>query len=145
MNAAVSELLRAAQALTADVTRPIAGSRKLYVRGSRDDLRVPMREIALADTPSSFGAEANAPFTLYDTSGPYTDPEYSVDLAAGLPALRANSTTCAFRVCRNRGVRRPSRILPRCTMRGAALSRRKWNSSRSGRTRSLKRCGIRRC
>jgi len=90
MNAAVSELLRAAQALTADVTRPIAGSRKLYVRGSRDDLRVPMREIALADTPSSFGAEANAPFTLYDTSGPYTDPEYSVDLAAGLPALRAS-------------------------------------------------------
>ncbi|HET6907236.1 MAG TPA: phosphomethylpyrimidine synthase ThiC, partial [Rhodanobacteraceae bacterium] len=89
MNAAVSELLRATQALTADVTRPIAGSRKLYVRGSRDDLRVPMREIALADTPSSFGAEANAPFTVYDTSGPYTDPDYSVDLAAGLPALRA--------------------------------------------------------
>src|SRR5690348_584390 len=89
MNAAVSELLRATQALTADVTRPIAGSRKVYVCGSRDDLRVPMREIALADTPSTFGAEANVPFTVYDTSGPYTDPAYSVDLAAGLPALRA--------------------------------------------------------
>jgi phosphomethylpyrimidine synthase len=89
MNAAVSELLRATEALTADVTRPIAGSRKLYVRGSRDDLRVPMREITLADTPSTFGVETNAPFTVYDTSGPYTDPDYSVDLAAGLPALRA--------------------------------------------------------
>ncbi|HEY3520813.1 MAG TPA: phosphomethylpyrimidine synthase ThiC [Rhodanobacteraceae bacterium] len=97
MNAAVSELLRATQALNADVTRPIAGSRKIYVEASRaasgsspgQTLRVPMREIALADTPSSFGAEANAPFTVYDTSGPYTDPAYSVDLAAGLPALRA--------------------------------------------------------
>jgi phosphomethylpyrimidine synthase len=97
MNAAVSELLRATQALNADVTRPIAGSRKIYVEGSRvapgsgpeQALRVPMREVVLADTPSTFGAELNAPFTVYDTSGPYTDPEYSVDLAAGLPALRA--------------------------------------------------------
>jgi len=91
MNAAVSELLRATQALNADVTRPIAGSRKIYVEGTSPGqaLRVPMREISLAETPSMFGAEANAPFTVYDTSGPYTDPEYSVDLAAGLPALRA--------------------------------------------------------
>jgi len=97
MNAAVSELLRATQALNADVTRPIAGSRKIYVEGRRaasgsspgQPLRVPMREISLADTPSMFGVETNAPFTVYDTSGPYTDPEYSVDLAAGLPALRA--------------------------------------------------------
>jgi phosphomethylpyrimidine synthase len=89
MNAAVSELLRAAQALSAEVTRPIPGSRKVHVRGAREDVRVPMREIALADTPSSFGAEANPPFTAYDTSGPYTDPEYAIDLAAGLPALRA--------------------------------------------------------
>jgi phosphomethylpyrimidine synthase len=48
-----------------------------------------MREIQLADTPSMFGAEKNAPFTTYDTSGPYTDPDYRVDLTAGLPALRA--------------------------------------------------------
>ena len=89
MNAAVSELLRAAQALSAEVTRPIPGSRKVHVRGAREDVRVPMREIALADTPSSFGAEANPPFTAYDTSGPYTDPEYAINLAAGLPALRA--------------------------------------------------------
>jgi len=89
MNAVVSELLRAAQALSAEVTRSIPGSRKVHVLGSRDGIRVPMREIALADTPSTFGTETNPPFTVYDTSGPYTDPEYAVDLAAGLTALRA--------------------------------------------------------
>ncbi|MGH8213019.1 MAG: phosphomethylpyrimidine synthase ThiC, partial [Rhodanobacteraceae bacterium] len=89
MNAAVSELLRAAQALSAEVTRPIPGSRKIHATGRLPEIRVPMREIALAATPSGFGVEANAPFIVYDTSGPYTDPEYSVDLAAGLPALRA--------------------------------------------------------
>ncbi|GAP66561.1 thiamine biosynthesis protein ThiC [Mizugakiibacter sediminis] len=89
MNAIPSDLVRAAQALSAEVTRPIPGSRKIYVRGSRGDLAVPMREIAQADTPSSFGAEKNPPLTVYDTSGPYTDPDYRVDLAAGLPALRA--------------------------------------------------------
>ncbi|HEU4662909.1 MAG TPA: phosphomethylpyrimidine synthase ThiC, partial [Dokdonella sp.] len=89
MNAVPSDLLRQTAELSESVTRPIAGSRKIHVQGSRADLRVPMREIALADTPSMFGAEKNAPFTVYDTSGPYTDPAYRVDLAAGLPALRA--------------------------------------------------------
>ncbi len=82
-------LLREAETLSATVTAPIPGSRKIHVEGSRADLRVPMREIALEDTPSLFGAEKNAPFTVYDTSGPYTDPAHRVDLAAGLPALRA--------------------------------------------------------
>ncbi len=89
MNALPSELLRQTAELSESVTRPIPGSRKIHVQGSRPDVRVPMREIALADTPSLFGAEKNAPFTTYDTSGPYTDPDYRVDLAAGLPALRA--------------------------------------------------------
>jgi len=89
MNAIPSELLRRTAELSETVTRPIPGSRKVHVAGSRDDLRVPMREIALEDTPSLFGAERNAPFTAYDTSGPYTDPDHVVDLAAGLPALRA--------------------------------------------------------
>ncbi|HEY6543878.1 MAG TPA: phosphomethylpyrimidine synthase ThiC, partial [Dokdonella sp.] len=88
MNALPSELLRQAAELSGSVTRPIPGSRKIHVEGSRPDLRVPMREIQLADTPSMFGAEKNAPFAVYDTSGPYTDPGYRVDLAAGLPALR---------------------------------------------------------
>ena len=89
MNAVPSDLLRQTAELSESVTRPIPGSRKIHVEGSRQDLRVPMREIALADTPSLFGAEKNAPFTVYDTSGPYTDPAYAVDLAAGLPGLRA--------------------------------------------------------
>jgi len=89
MNAQPSELLREAQQLSETVTSPIRGSRKTYVRGSRDDLRVPMREIVLTDTPAMFGAEANAPFAVYDTSGPYTDTAFTADLVAGLPKLRA--------------------------------------------------------
>jgi len=90
MNAIPADLLRQARQLSEEVTRPIPGSRKIHVQGSRPDLRVPMREIALSPTPRLRGpAEVNAPFTVYDTSGPYTDPEARIDLAAGLPALRA--------------------------------------------------------
>jgi len=64
------------------------GSKKVYVAGSRPDLRVPMREIGLSQTNTSFGQEENAPVRVYDTSGPYTDPEYTVDLTKGLSALR---------------------------------------------------------
>lgn len=75
--------------LTARITRtPFAASRKIYVQGSRADLRVPMREITLHDTPATFGVEKNAPLAVYDTSGPYTDPDVPIDLARGLPALR---------------------------------------------------------
>ncbi|GFZ92285.1 phosphomethylpyrimidine synthase ThiC [Dyella caseinilytica] len=89
MNALPSDLARAAQELSEAVTRPIPGSRKIYAQGSRPDLNVPMREVEQAKTPTLFGGESNPPVTLYDTSGPYTDPNYAVDLAAGLPALRA--------------------------------------------------------
>jgi phosphomethylpyrimidine synthase len=89
MNALPSDLARAAQELSEAVTRPIPGSRKIHVQGSRPDLSVPMREIDQAKTPTLFGGEDNPPVTVYDTSGPYTDPNYTVDLAAGLPALRA--------------------------------------------------------
>ncbi|GLQ89191.1 phosphomethylpyrimidine synthase ThiC [Dyella flagellata] len=89
MNALPSELVRAAQELSEAVTRPIPGSRKIHVQGSRPDLKVPMREVTQAQTPTLFGGEANPAITVYDTSGPYTDPGYTVDLVAGLPALRA--------------------------------------------------------
>lgn len=89
MNAMPSDLARAARELSASVTSPISGSRKIHVTGSRPDLRVPMREIAQADTPTLFGGEANPPIVAYDTSGPYTDPAHAVDLSLGLPALRA--------------------------------------------------------
>ena len=68
---------------------PLPASRKIHVQGSRPDLRVPMREIAQADTPASFGAEKNPPITVYDTSGPYTDPAATIDIRNGLPPMRA--------------------------------------------------------
>ena len=68
---------------------PLPASRKIFVAGSRPDLRVPMREIAQSDTPASFGAEKNPPIVVYDTSGPYTDPDARIDIRRGLPALRA--------------------------------------------------------
>ncbi len=71
-------------------TKPFAKSRKIYVEGSRPDIRVPFREISLSDTPSAFGAEKNPPVVVYDTSGPYTDPAISIDIRNGMPALRAN-------------------------------------------------------
>ncbi|WP_428623432.1 phosphomethylpyrimidine synthase ThiC [Sedimenticola sp.] len=69
---------------------PFPGSRKVYLQGSRPDIRVPMREIALTDTPASFGAEKNPPVLVYDTSGIYTDPDAKIDLRAGLPEIRRN-------------------------------------------------------
>ena len=68
--------------------RPFPHSRKTYATGSRPDLRAPMREITLADTHSSAGVEPNAPVTVYDTSGPYTDPAVELDLTQGLPRPR---------------------------------------------------------
>ncbi|MGO3870777.1 MAG: phosphomethylpyrimidine synthase ThiC [Alcaligenes sp.] len=68
--------------------QPLPNSRKIYQTGSRPDLRVPFREISLADTPSQFGAEPNPSLSVYDTSGPYTDPTVQIDIRKGLPPLR---------------------------------------------------------
>ncbi|HSI24959.1 MAG TPA: phosphomethylpyrimidine synthase ThiC [Methylotenera sp.] len=70
-------------------TTNFTNSRKVYVQGSRPDIQVPFREISLSDTPSAFGAEKNPPVVVYDTSGPYTDPNVKIDIRNGLPALRA--------------------------------------------------------
>ncbi|TAK63615.1 phosphomethylpyrimidine synthase ThiC [Methylobacter sp.] len=68
-------------------------SEKVYVQGSRPDIRVPMRKITLSDTPVHFGsekgAEKNPPLYVYDTSGVYTDPNVEVDLKKGLGAIRS--------------------------------------------------------
>jgi phosphomethylpyrimidine synthase len=87
--AAAASLLQQTEQLSESVTRPIPGSRKIFVPGSRPDLRVAMREIAQSQTPTLFGGEDNPPITVYDPSGPYTDPDARIDLRAGLPALRA--------------------------------------------------------
>lgn len=65
------------------------GSKKVYVEGSRPDILVPMREITLSPTTGSFSEEENTPVRVYDTSGPYTDPSYNIDITKGLPALRS--------------------------------------------------------
>ncbi|MBJ9974835.1 phosphomethylpyrimidine synthase ThiC [Pseudomonas sp. S75] len=70
--------------------QPLPNSRKVYVQGSRPDIRVPMREISLHDTPTDFGGEANAPVLVYDTSGPYTDPDVIIDVRKGLADVRSS-------------------------------------------------------
>lgn len=65
-----------------------SGSKKVYVEGSSSGILVPMREIALSPTTGSFGEEENAPVRVYDTSGPYTDPDVTINIEEGLMPLR---------------------------------------------------------
>jgi phosphomethylpyrimidine synthase len=104
MNAPTKEILsqdlldKTAQ-LSEEVTKPFTGSKKIYVEGSRPDIRVPMREIEQTRTPLHMGPEggseatkgmsiANPAITVYDTSGVYTDPDVEIDLLSGLPPVR---------------------------------------------------------
>jgi len=77
--------------------RSYPASRKVYVGGSlHPAIQVPMRSIRLSPTPAGFAVgqddpereTPNAPVTLYDTSGPYTDPDVTIDLRKGLAPLR---------------------------------------------------------
>lgn len=63
-------------------------SKKVYVEGSRPDIRVPMREITLSPTKTETGIIENELVRVYDTSGPYTDPDLQPDIQKGLPPLR---------------------------------------------------------
>jgi phosphomethylpyrimidine synthase len=63
-------------------TGALPGSRKICVAGSRADLRVPMREIALSES------SGERSFIVYDTSGPYSDENAKIDINAGLSRLR---------------------------------------------------------
>ncbi len=69
--------------------QPYPNSKKVYIEGSRPDIRVPMREISLSPTQTSQGFEENPPVLVYDTSGPYTDPSIELDLKKGLPDVRS--------------------------------------------------------
>ncbi|MEH7331898.1 phosphomethylpyrimidine synthase ThiC [Neobacillus drentensis] len=71
-----------------ELQSPFTGSRKVYLEGSRSDIKVPMREIRLTRTVTTYGEEENAPVRVYDTSGPYTDPNHPIDIRKGLQALR---------------------------------------------------------
>ncbi|MCC2525237.1 phosphomethylpyrimidine synthase ThiC [Vibrio coralliilyticus] len=85
--------LEAKQFIDSLSVQPYPNSHKVYVEGSRPDIRVPMREISLADsliggTKDSPIFEPNEPVRVYDTSGVYTDPTHTIDLYSGLPKLR---------------------------------------------------------
>ena len=82
------EFAAASAHVDAAAVQPLPQSRKVYVAGSRPDIRVPMREISQSDTPAAMGAEKNPPICVYDCSGPYTDPSVKIDIRKGLPALR---------------------------------------------------------
>ncbi|GAB3091438.1 phosphomethylpyrimidine synthase ThiC [Aestuariicella hydrocarbonica] len=72
-------------------TAPFPASKKIYIEGSRPDIQVPMREIELAPTHLADGSlEINPAIRIYDTSGPYTDPNVDVDVRKGLPKMRQN-------------------------------------------------------
>ncbi|MGB0466792.1 MAG: phosphomethylpyrimidine synthase ThiC [Pontibacterium sp.] len=71
-----------------DSVQPFPKSRKVYIEGSRPDIRVPMREITLDDTPTAMGGEKNDPLYVYDTSGLYTDPDATIDVRKGLVPVR---------------------------------------------------------
>ena len=64
-------------------------SQKIYLSGSRADIRVPLREIAQDDTVTDKGHEPNPPIPVYDTSGAYGDPNAKINLKQGLPHIRS--------------------------------------------------------
>jgi len=88
MSAIPQDFIHKTARVSEAVTRPFPGSRKIYVQGSRADIRVPMREITLTPTQTDQGVEDNPPITIYDTSGPYSDPDTRIDLLKGLAPVR---------------------------------------------------------
>ncbi|OFY85056.1 MAG: phosphomethylpyrimidine synthase ThiC [Bacteroidetes bacterium RIFCSPLOWO2_12_FULL_35_15] len=70
-------------------TQPFPNSKKIFVKGELNDIQVAMREITLSDTHTQGKAVVkNAPVVVYDTSGPYTDTNATIDIQKGLPRLR---------------------------------------------------------
>lgn len=84
-----AEQIPSAEKITRD---PFPASKKVYVKGEIHDIKVAMREIELNDTKLKFNPSApiekNPSVTVYDTSGPYTDPSVDIDVKKGLPKLR---------------------------------------------------------
>ena len=89
MTASSEEFLSKNAKVDEQSVQPFPNSRKIYLQGSRPGIKVPMREITLGDTPTDFGGEKNPPVYVYDTSGPYTDPNVSIDIRKGLPDIRS--------------------------------------------------------
>ena len=84
-----SETLASLSTVNEAFIKPLPNSSKIFVKGSRDDILVPMRQINLTDTIGDL-AEKNEPIYVYDTSGPYTDPTKSINFRYGIESLRTN-------------------------------------------------------
>ena len=83
-----SEKIPQQQSISRD---PFPNSKKVYVNGNLyTELKVPMRQIELADTVDKFNGkvEKNDPVLVYDTSGPFTDPDVAIDIKKGLNPVR---------------------------------------------------------
>jgi len=89
MSARPQDIVQNTDQLDPESTQAFPNSTKIYVQGSRPDIKVPMREIQLSDTQLESGNEKNEPISVYDTSGVYTDPNVNVDLRKGIPAVRS--------------------------------------------------------
>ena len=69
-------------------SKTFAGSKKIYLEGSKKEIKVPMREILQTDSLTTNGNQKNKPIYVYDTSGPYTDPDIEIDIETGIPRSR---------------------------------------------------------
>ena len=84
-----SETLTSLSSVNKAFIEPFPNSKKVYVKGSKDDINVPMRQIKLTDTIGDL-AEKNDPVHVYDTSGPYTDPTKRISYREGIDTVRSN-------------------------------------------------------
>ncbi len=121
--------------LDAEALKPFPNSRKSYAVGRAADIKVPMRQVTQSPAVTSSGMEPNPSVSLYDTSGPYSDPNITIDIRRGLPALRrewilerndtdalpAPSSADGRRFDAANGGFAPRR-LPRCAKPGAAVT-----------------------
>ncbi|MBC8211008.1 MAG: phosphomethylpyrimidine synthase ThiC [Gammaproteobacteria bacterium] len=89
MSAIPEDFIQKTARLSSEITKPFPNSKKIFVQGSRADIQVGMREISCDDIATSTGVEKNPPITVYDTSGPFTNPEITIDLLKGIPDLRS--------------------------------------------------------
>ncbi|MSQ66628.1 MAG: phosphomethylpyrimidine synthase ThiC [Gammaproteobacteria bacterium] len=88
MNAVLENVREQRAGLDPELTRPLPGSRKVYLGDATRGLQVPMREIAQSATHERGAPKPNASVYVYDTSGPYTDSAQNVAVRSGLAALR---------------------------------------------------------
>ena len=93
MSQSETTILRDTAKVDAASVQPFPSSKKVYLQGSHADIRVPVREISLTPTPvknsdGSTSLEPNLPVFVYDTSGPYTDPDAEIDIRKGLAPVR---------------------------------------------------------